>query len=100
MPRRANIPTVKVVDNKVYSVMVSGTAYEYGVKARFNIKPTSTRKRGFGYQVKFDLKRPDLRRLTDLMAELAMDASDEGKESVMDSFYKDMERFPEAAGLR
>ena len=87
-----------------YSITVSGKSFEAGIKTRFPVKPTTRKDFGHladgAYQMKFSLTKKELRTLADLMAELALDASDSGDEAAMNAIYKDMGKFPAESGIR
>lgn len=89
----------KVSDPGPFDVTISGASFNAGVDERFGVKPTGERKRGFGVQKKYTLTKDELRKLADLLAELACDEADAGHDSVVDAIYTDLDRFPEAAGL-
>lgn len=97
--KRRSAAAAAAADQTIYTVYISGKSYEAGVNKRFKVKPTSQRKRGFGYQVRYDIKRPDLRKLTDIMADLAAPEEGPAPANVVEAIYTDLERFPEEAGL-
>lgn len=87
-------------DTSIYKVNVSGTSYKAGVSG-FSVKPVGSIKRGFGVQYKYELGVDDLKRLVDLMTNIATPANEDAyDEAVAEAIYKDLSRFPEAAGLR
>lgn len=97
MPPRKS--AAKKVDNTVYKVTVSGKSFEAALKD-FKPKATTVSKRGFGTQHKFELGVTDLRRMTDVLADAACPEDGPVPEDVSDAIYRDLGRFPDAAGIR
>ena len=91
-----------VVDSKVYTIRISGTAHDALVaRGLFTVKPTSSRKVGaFGGKLyTYNLSRDSLTDLTDALTVLACDLADElgGDAYQVDQVYKDLDRFPKEA---
>jgi hypothetical protein len=101
---------------QAYKVVISGTAYDAGVKTRFKVKPVRERKRGFGSQFEYSLTHTQLLQLAEVMTVLACDVGDEiyqypsssqadaeGRirvEARLKQIYTDLGRFPAEAGVR
>jgi hypothetical protein len=82
--------------NGLHSVLVSGKAYEAGVK-NFKIKPIGLIKRGLGVQHKYEMTLDDARELRDLMLEIASPLElDDYNEAVDEAIGRDLSRFPNA----